>query len=42
MIYVYDLYEHEYWDFDPLLADVTIWQEIQNGNYAQYLSLAVL
>ena len=42
MIYVYNVYNHKYWGFEPLLADVTIWQEFQNAYYIQYIALAIL
>lgn len=42
MIWTYELYNHEYWSYQLISGDITIWQELENGNYSQYLTLAVL
>lgn len=42
MIWVYDEFNHDYWDYQLIAADIAIWQELENGNYTQYVTLAVL
>jgi hypothetical protein len=42
MIWVYELCQHEYWDYVLTTKDIIIWQEFETNTYGNYLTLVIL